>query len=149
METWEIINNYTRKQACWNLEALPLPLKHFYPGSQSLLLDCCWELMPPVFILLFLSWDLITLDSLLGHDHSLTHHNILSFKAKSEIHFLPLLTFAVGNDVSWNTSTHGCCSIWDVLCSRKIYMCPKIDISGVSLKNKLIIHKGHFFELMI
>lgn len=103
--------------------------------------------MPPLFILLFLSWDLITLDSLLGHDHSLTHHNILSFKAVTFIsshcwllpwammfHGIPLLTGIVPFKV--------CCAPEKYTCVQRLTV-----VVSYLLKNKLIIQKDTFLNL--
>lgn len=98
-----------------------------------------WGTPDCYFILFFPSWDSITSDSLLDDDHSLTHHNTLSFKADSEIHFLPLLTFAGGNYVSCNT-THWHCFTWSMLCSWKTRVCPTIDISSILVIKKQTNH---------
>lgn len=129
-----------KKTSCLGSGGCAPSTEHLYPDSQLLLSDCSQEHMPPLFVLLFLSWDLITLDSLLGHDRFLTHHNVLSFKALSEIHFLPPLTLAVGNSVPWNTSTHGHCSTWGVPCSSETHTSPKTDISGTLLVKKQANH---------
>lgn len=122
-----------KKTSCLETGGCAPSAEHLYPDSQLLLSDCSQELRLPLFVLLFLSWDLITLDSLLGHDRFLTHHNALPFKAVSETHFLPPLTLAVGDAVPWNTSTHGHCSTWGVPCSSETHTCPKTDISGILL----------------
>lgn len=151
METWEIIKNLQDNKLLGNLR-LCLLIWAFVPRFSIAAVSntCSWELMPPLFILFFLPWDLITLDSLLAREHFLTHHNILSFTADSEIHFFPLLPFAVGSDGSWNTPLTGAAP-FEVCCAPEKYVCVQrlTSVVSYSLKNNLIIQKGHFSELVI
>lgn len=62
--------------------------------------------------------------------------------------FLPTAAFCCGQ--WWFMNTPLCCSIGALLCSWKTCVCPNTDIRvSCSLKNNLIMHQGHFSELVI
>lgn len=125
---WEIIKDLQEKKLLGNSGLWPSAWA-FVPRSQLLLLCLTVLLGAHASIIYFIlsAWDLITLDSLLAHEHFLTHHNILSFKADSEIHFFPLLPLL------WAVMVHG------TLHSRVLFHLS----SAVLLKNMCVPKDWH------
>lgn len=75
-----------------------------------------------------------------------SQHLILQGRQRNP--FLPTAAFCCGQ--WWFMNTPLCCSIGALLCSWKTCVCPNTDIRvSCSLKNNLIMHQGHFSELVI